>query len=77
MSLRKSFDTFAVIGPWIVTADEIPDPQRLSIKLWRNDELKQDGDTLVAEVKQVGRLEVKVGSRPPSRTPRLKQLASP
>jgi len=42
---RKSFDTFTPIGPWIVTADEIEDPNQLSIKLWVNDELRQDGNT--------------------------------
>ncbi|WP_138419602.1 fumarylacetoacetate hydrolase family protein [Aquibacillus sediminis] len=42
---RKSFDTFTPIGPWIVTADEIEDPNDLSIKLWVNDELRQDGNT--------------------------------
>ena len=42
---RKSFDTFTPIGPWIVTADEIEDPNHLSIKLWVNDELRQDGNT--------------------------------
>lgn len=41
----KSFDTFAPIGPYIVTADEIPDPRNLQIKLWVNDELRQDGNT--------------------------------
>ncbi|WP_044747547.1 fumarylacetoacetate hydrolase family protein [Bacillus alveayuensis] len=42
---RKSFDTFTPIGPWIVTADEIHDPNNLSLKLWVNDELRQDGST--------------------------------
>lgn len=42
---RKSFDTFTPIGPWIVTADEIDDPNQLSFKLWVNDELRQDGNT--------------------------------
>lgn len=42
---RKSFDTFTPIGPWIVTADEIEDPNQLSLKLWVNDELRQDGNT--------------------------------
>lgn len=42
---RKSFDTFTPIGPWIVTADEIEDPNHLSMKLWVNDELRQDGNT--------------------------------
>lgn len=42
---RKSFDTFTPIGPWIVTADEISDPNDLAMKLWVNDELRQDGST--------------------------------
>lgn len=42
---RKSFDTFTPIGPWIVTADEIGDPNQLAFKLWVNDELRQDANT--------------------------------
>ena len=38
----KSRDTFAPIGPYIVTADEVPNPQNLQIRLWNNGELKQD-----------------------------------
>lgn len=41
----KSRDTFAPIGPFIVTADEIPDPHKLQIKLWVNGELKQNFNT--------------------------------
>ncbi|MER6380718.1 fumarylacetoacetate hydrolase family protein [Streptomyces sp. NPDC001127] len=41
----KNCETFNPLGPWLVTADEIPDPQRLSLKLWVNGELKQDGST--------------------------------
>ncbi len=41
----KSRETFAPIGPWIVTADEIKDPQKLSVKLWNNGELKQSFNT--------------------------------
>jgi 2-keto-4-pentenoate hydratase/2-oxohepta-3-ene-1,7-dioic acid hydratase in catechol pathway len=41
----KSRDTFAPIGPYLVTADEISDPQKLAIKLWVNGELKQDFNT--------------------------------
>jgi 2-keto-4-pentenoate hydratase/2-oxohepta-3-ene-1,7-dioic acid hydratase in catechol pathway len=41
----KSFDTFAPVGPYIVTADEIPNPQDLQIKLWVNGELRQNGNT--------------------------------
>jgi 2-keto-4-pentenoate hydratase/2-oxohepta-3-ene-1,7-dioic acid hydratase in catechol pathway len=43
--MRKSFDTFAPLGPWIVTADEIPDPQALRNRLWVNSELRQDANT--------------------------------
>jgi len=43
--MRKSFETFTPIGPWIVTADEVPDPNGLSIRLWVNDELRQDDST--------------------------------
>jgi 2-keto-4-pentenoate hydratase/2-oxohepta-3-ene-1,7-dioic acid hydratase in catechol pathway len=41
----KSRDTFAPMGPYIVTADEIPDPQNLQIKLWVNGALKQNFNT--------------------------------
>jgi len=41
----KSRDTFAPIGPCIVTADEIPDPHRLQIRLWVNGALKQNFNT--------------------------------
>jgi 2-keto-4-pentenoate hydratase/2-oxohepta-3-ene-1,7-dioic acid hydratase in catechol pathway len=41
----KSRDTFAPIGPYLVTADEVPDPHRLSVKLWVNGQLKQDFNT--------------------------------
>ena len=41
----KSRDTFAPIGPCIVTADEVPDPQRLQVRLWVNGVLKQNFNT--------------------------------
>lgn len=41
----KNCETFTPLGPWLVTADEIPDPQVLDVKLWVNGELKQDGNT--------------------------------
>jgi 2-keto-4-pentenoate hydratase/2-oxohepta-3-ene-1,7-dioic acid hydratase in catechol pathway len=40
-SYCKSIDTFGVIGPWLVTTDEIPDPGKLGFKFWVNDELRQ------------------------------------
>lgn len=42
---RKSFNTFTPMGPYIVTADEIPDPGNLDNRLWVNDELRQDSNT--------------------------------
>jgi 2-keto-4-pentenoate hydratase/2-oxohepta-3-ene-1,7-dioic acid hydratase in catechol pathway len=41
----KSADTFGPIGPWLVTADEIPDPQRLGLWLDVNNERMQSGNT--------------------------------
>ena len=41
----KSRDTFAPIGPYIVTADEIDDPQSLQVRLWNNGTLMQDFNT--------------------------------
>ena len=43
--LGKSFDTFAAFGPWIVTKDDIPDPQSLSITVDVNGERRQDYST--------------------------------
>jgi 2-keto-4-pentenoate hydratase/2-oxohepta-3-ene-1,7-dioic acid hydratase in catechol pathway len=41
----KTFDTFAPTGPWIVTADEVPDPHNLAIKLRLNGKTMQDSNT--------------------------------
>ncbi|MFM9992055.1 MAG: fumarylacetoacetate hydrolase family protein [Burkholderiaceae bacterium] len=41
----KSRATFAPIGPYIVTADEVKDPQKLQVKLWVNGVLKQNFNT--------------------------------
>ena len=41
----KSRDTFAPIGPYLVTADEIRDPHKVAIKLWNNGTLYQDFNT--------------------------------
>lgn len=40
-SLRKSLDTYSVLGPWLVTADEIADPQNLNLHLRVNGETRQ------------------------------------
>ncbi len=44
-TMRKSFAGFTPLGPWIVTADEVPDPQRLDNRLWVNGELRQQANT--------------------------------
>jgi 2-keto-4-pentenoate hydratase/2-oxohepta-3-ene-1,7-dioic acid hydratase in catechol pathway len=41
----KSFDTFCPLGPELVTADEIPDPQNLRLRCILNGEVMQDGNT--------------------------------
>ncbi len=41
----KSCETFNPMGPWLVTADEVGDPQDLPLRLWVNGELRQNGDT--------------------------------
>ena len=43
--VRKGFETFAPIGPWITTKDEIEDPHQLWMKLWVNGELRQSAKT--------------------------------
>ena len=44
-TMGKSFDTHGPIGPWIVTADEIPDPHALNLRCLVNGELRQDSST--------------------------------
>jgi 2-keto-4-pentenoate hydratase/2-oxohepta-3-ene-1,7-dioic acid hydratase in catechol pathway len=44
-SFSKGIDTFVPIGPWIVTADEIDDPQNLAMELRVNGEVRQSGNT--------------------------------
>jgi 2-keto-4-pentenoate hydratase/2-oxohepta-3-ene-1,7-dioic acid hydratase in catechol pathway len=43
--LGKTLDGFLPLGPYLVTADEIPDPQALGIRGWLNGELRQDSST--------------------------------
>ncbi len=43
--MGKTFDTFAPMGPWITTADEIEDPHNLSIRMEINGEVMQDSNT--------------------------------
>ncbi|MDE2635593.1 MAG: fumarylacetoacetate hydrolase family protein [Chloroflexota bacterium] len=43
--LGKTLDKFLPLGPYVVTADEIPDPQNLTVKGWLNGEPRQDSNT--------------------------------
>jgi 2-keto-4-pentenoate hydratase/2-oxohepta-3-ene-1,7-dioic acid hydratase in catechol pathway len=58
-SKHKSFDGSCPIGPWITPASDIADPQSLALKLWVNDELKQDSNsakmlfTLAEQIEQL------------------------
>jgi len=53
-SLRKSLESYAVLGPWMVTADEIPDPGSLSFTLHLNGELRQSANTrdMIVDVRE-------------------------
>jgi 2-keto-4-pentenoate hydratase/2-oxohepta-3-ene-1,7-dioic acid hydratase in catechol pathway len=44
-SFRKSPDSYTVLGPWLVTADEIPDPGGLEVKIEVNGQVKQRANT--------------------------------
>src|SRR5271169_5822 len=44
-SLSKGIDTFCPLGPWIVTRDEMPNPQNLSMKLRVNGQLRQSSNS--------------------------------
>ncbi len=41
----KGFDSFGPLGPYLVTIDEVRDPDRMRVRSWINGELKQDGNT--------------------------------
>ena len=45
MTIGKSFDTHGPLGPWLVTGEELGDPQDLAIRCWVGDELRQDART--------------------------------
>ena len=64
--LGKCWDTFAPMGPALVTADEIDDPQELQVRLWNNDEPRHDFPTsdmahkipeLISEMSKITTLE--------------------
>src|SRR6266545_3885819 len=44
-SFRKSIDTYSVLGPWLVTSDEIPDPDNVPLSISVNGEVKQNSNT--------------------------------
>jgi 2-keto-4-pentenoate hydratase/2-oxohepta-3-ene-1,7-dioic acid hydratase in catechol pathway len=44
-TMGKSFDTHGPIGPWVVTADEVPDPQTLALRCLVNGEVRQQSST--------------------------------
>tara|TARA_B100000686_G_scaffold333098_1_gene398648 strand:+ start:1735 stop:2592 length:858 start_codon:yes stop_codon:yes gene_type:complete len=44
-SLRKAIDSYSVLGPWLVTADEIPDPDDLGFTIHVGDEERQNSNT--------------------------------
>jgi 2-keto-4-pentenoate hydratase/2-oxohepta-3-ene-1,7-dioic acid hydratase in catechol pathway len=53
-SLRKSLDSFAVLGPWLVTPDELGDPQNLDFTLAVNGQVRQRANTrdMILDVKR-------------------------
>jgi 2-keto-4-pentenoate hydratase/2-oxohepta-3-ene-1,7-dioic acid hydratase in catechol pathway len=62
--MRKSYDTFCPFGPWIVTADEVPDPANLQARLWVNGVLKQDANTrdLIVDIPEMIEMASKVAT---------------
>ena len=44
-SFRKSIDSYSVLGPWFVTADEIPDPDNVPLRIFVNGDKKQESNT--------------------------------
>jgi 2-keto-4-pentenoate hydratase/2-oxohepta-3-ene-1,7-dioic acid hydratase in catechol pathway len=64
---HKSFDGSCPLGPWIVPASAIGDPQALDLKLWVNDVLKQDSNTgkmIYTLVEQIAQLSSRVTLHP-------------
>jgi len=53
-SFRKSIDTYSVLGPWLVTKDEVADPQNLNFELRVNGEVRQKANTkdMIMYIKQ-------------------------
>jgi 2-keto-4-pentenoate hydratase/2-oxohepta-3-ene-1,7-dioic acid hydratase in catechol pathway len=64
---HKTFEGSCPIGPWIVPASDIADPQKLGLKLWVNGELKQDSNTgkmLFTLAEQIEQLSVNMTLHP-------------
>ena len=64
---HKSFEGSCPIGPWIVPASDIGDPQNLGLKLWVNGELKQDSNTskmLFSLAEQIEQLSINMTLHP-------------
>lgn len=64
---QKCFDGSCPIGPWIVPASDIPDPQKLALRLWVNGELMQDSHTskmIFSTAEQIAMLSSRVTLQP-------------
>ncbi len=64
---QKCFDGSCPLGPWIVPASDVPDPQQLAMKLWVNGELMQDSHTsqmIFTTAEQIAQLSTRVTLRP-------------
>jgi len=64
---HKSFDGSCPLGPWITPAGDIPDPQKLGLKLWVNGELMQDSHTskmIFSTAEQIAMLSARVTLSP-------------
>jgi 2-keto-4-pentenoate hydratase/2-oxohepta-3-ene-1,7-dioic acid hydratase in catechol pathway len=64
---QKCFDGSCPLGPWITPASEIPNPQKLAMKLWVGDELMQDSNTsrmIFSTAEQIAQLSTRVTLAP-------------
>ena len=64
---QKCFDGSCPLGPWIVPAHQLPDPQSLALKLWINDQLMQDSNTsrmIFSTAEQIAQLSTRVTLMP-------------
>jgi 2-keto-4-pentenoate hydratase/2-oxohepta-3-ene-1,7-dioic acid hydratase in catechol pathway len=64
---QKCFEDACPVGPWIVPAETIPDPQNVGIKLWVNDVIKQDSHTskmIFTLAEQIAHLSTRVTLQP-------------